>query len=74
MAITGESKLPSGRHTSEGGVNRRYIRFHDKHIRALEKLASGEISLSITKQTETDVLKVRGKAENWTEGSEVLEA
>ena len=72
MALTGESKLLSGRHTSEGGVNRRYIRFVDKHIRALERLASGEISLSMTRQTENDVLKVRGKVESWTEGSEAL--
>jgi hypothetical protein len=42
LGITGESRLPYGRHTAEGGSKRRYIRFTDKHLQALEQLASGE--------------------------------
>lgn len=42
MALTGETKLPYGRHAGEGGTKRRYIRFSDKHLQALEQLASGE--------------------------------
>jgi hypothetical protein len=42
LGITGEARLPYGRHTAEGGSKRRYIRFTDKHLQALEQLASGE--------------------------------
>lgn len=42
LAITGEEDFPTGRHTGDGGVRRRYIRWTDKHIRALERLAAGD--------------------------------
>lgn len=72
IAITGESKLPAGRHKSDGGVNRRFIRFTDKHIRALEVLASGETPLTYKKFLSNESEKVRGNVEKWTEGTQVV--
>lgn len=42
LAITGEEEFPTARHTGDGGVRRRYIRWTDRHIRALERLAAGD--------------------------------
>jgi hypothetical protein len=42
LAETGESSFVVGRHTGDGGSSRRYIRFTAKHLRALERIATGE--------------------------------
>lgn len=43
LAATGEADFKAGRYTSDGGSSRRYIRFTGKHIRALERIAAGEV-------------------------------
>lgn len=43
LAATGEKAFVVGRHKTDGGAVRRYIRFTGKHLRALETIASGEL-------------------------------
>jgi hypothetical protein len=43
LASTGEASFLTGRHLSDGGSSRRYIRFTGRHIRALERIAAGEV-------------------------------
>ena len=75
LAITGEDDFPKARHRAEGGVYKRYIRWTEKHVRALEQLASGDPGPNrpmyigkIGNHSE----KVRGKAVKWSHESEVL--
>ena len=49
LAEAGESGFLSGRHTGDGGASKRYIRFLPKHLRALERIATGEASASVAK-------------------------
>ena len=42
LTRTGEESLVSARHRVEGGLNRRYIKFHHRHLRQLEAISSGE--------------------------------
>ena len=39
---TGEESLITARHRVEGGLKRRYIKFHHRHLRQLEAISSGE--------------------------------
>ena len=76
LALTGEPDFPKSRHKAEGGVYRRYIRWTEKHIRALERLASGDagsIPPSYIRKTAHHSQKVRGKAVKWSHESEVLD-
>jgi hypothetical protein len=43
LAFTGEKELADGRHTSDGGSKRRYIRFTARHLKALERITAGEL-------------------------------
>jgi hypothetical protein len=76
LAITGESDFPKSRHRCEGGVQKRYIRWTEKHIRALERLASGDpgpnLPMYIGNLTSVGS-KVSGKVEKWHNESEVLD-
>lgn len=42
LASSGQKTLPTARAAGEGGRSRRFIRFTNEHMRALEKLAAGE--------------------------------
>lgn len=43
LASTGEKGFAVGRHKTDGGSTRRYIRFTGKHLRALEAIAAGDL-------------------------------
>ena len=43
LAITKEDDFQTGRHVTDGGVRKRFIRWTEKHIRALERLAAGDV-------------------------------
>lgn len=75
LDITGEDDFPRSRHKAAGGVYKRYIRWTEKHIRALEQLASGDHGPNHPRYI--GVLahhspKERGKAVKWSDESEVL--
>jgi hypothetical protein len=46
LAETGEVEFVVGRHRGDGGSSKRYIRFTAKHLRALERIATGEAAKS----------------------------
>lgn len=43
LAATAEKAFAVGRHKTDGGATRRYIRFTSKHLRALEAIAAGDL-------------------------------
>lgn len=75
LAITGEEDFPKSRHRAEGGVYKRYIRWTEKHIRALEQLASGDPGPNLPMyigKIRNHSGKVPGKAVKWSDESQVL--
>lgn len=77
LAITGEEDFPKARHKAEGGVYKRYILWTEKHIRALEQLASGDPGPNLSSYigkfgTNENSEKERGKVEKWSSESQVL--
>lgn len=48
LGQTGEKAFVTGRHKGDGGSSKRYIRFTVKHLRALERVAAGELTPSDT--------------------------
>jgi hypothetical protein len=76
MNITGEESFATGRHTSDDGASRRYIRFTSRHLRALEQIASGDVSKNhLTTRVEIgiDLPKSAGKVEKWQNSPEVVD-
>ena len=43
LAFSGEKRLPAGRHQSDGGSRRLYVRLTADHLKILERLAAGEL-------------------------------
>lgn len=43
LSVCGEPEFTTGRYTGDGGASRRYIRFTGRHLRALERIAAGEV-------------------------------
>ena len=70
LAFVGERELAIGRGAGEGGSSRRFVRFAERHLRALERLAAGEFSaeaetaFSIHANLENESEKSDGKAES----------
>lgn len=54
LAFTGEQSFAAGRHTGDGGSSRRYLRFTTKHLRALERIAGGELPSAAQLQAARD--------------------
>jgi len=44
LAAVGQKSLPASRGAGEGGRSRRFVRFTDEHMRALERLSAGDFS------------------------------
>lgn len=64
LAAVGQKALPASRGAGEGGRSRRFVRFTNDHMRALERLAAGEFSadeetaFSIHAESEIEIEKI----------------
>lgn len=61
LAFTGERSFAAGRHAGDGGSSRRYIRFTTKHLRALERIAAGELPTAAQLQAAREVTAELGE-------------